>query len=112
MANLSTKVKLYLEANSKDFDTEFLANRVLVQDDSDGKGPYIKTWSVDGLSEPTADQLASYDSSGDTFLNNEKVRQTRKSAYGDTGDQLDEIYKDIDAWKARIKKVKDDNPKG
>ena len=34
-----------------------------------------------------------------------------KSAYGDIGDQLDEIYKDIDAWKTRIKKIKDDNPK-
>ena len=40
------------------------------------------------------------------------IRSTRKSAYGDIGDQLDEIYKDIDAWKARIKKIKDDNPKG
>ena len=29
----------------------------------------------------------------------------------DIGEQLDEIYKDIDAWKARIKKIKDDNPK-
>ena len=42
---------------------------------------------------------------------NEVIRATRKSAYGDIGDQLDEIYKDIDAWKARIKKIKDDNPK-
>ena len=42
---------------------------------------------------------------------NNTVRATRKAAYGDIGDQLDEIYKDMDAWKARIKKVKDDNPK-
>ena len=39
------------------------------------------------------------------------VKATRKAAYGDIGEQLDEIYKDIDAWKARIKKIKDDNPK-
>jgi hypothetical protein len=39
------------------------------------------------------------------------IRRTRKAAYGDIGNQLDEIYKDIDAWKARIKKIKDDNPK-
>jgi hypothetical protein len=32
-------------------------------------------------------------------------------AYGDIGDQLDEIYKDMDAWKTRIAKVKADNPK-
>ena len=42
---------------------------------------------------------------------NEIVKATRKKAYGDIGEQLDEIYKDIDAWKARIKKIKDDNPK-
>ena len=43
--------------------------------------------------------------------NNAVVRATRKTSYGDIGEQLDEIYKDIDAWKARIKKIKDDNPK-
>ena len=112
MAALATKVRLYLEANGKDMETEFLANRVIVLDNSDGKGPFIHTWNVDGLSEPTDSQLDSYDSAGDTFVANEKVRNTRKTAYGDIGEQLDEIYKDIDAWKARIKKIKDDNPKG
>ena len=43
--------------------------------------------------------------------NNNTIRATRKSAYGDIGEQLDEIYKDIDAWKARIKSIKDANPK-
>ena len=111
MATLATKVKLYLEANGKDMDTEFFANRVIVLDNSDGKGPFIHTWNVDGLSKPTDSQLDSYDSAGDTFVANEKVRNTRKAAYEDIGEQLDEIYKDIDAWKARIKKIKDDNPK-
>jgi len=112
MAALATKVRLYLEANGKDMDTEFLANRVIVLDNLDGKGPFIHTWNVDGLSKPTDSQLDSYDSAGDTFVANEKVRNTRKAAYGDIGEQLDEIYKDIDAWKTRIKKIKDDNPKG
>ena len=39
------------------------------------------------------------------------IKDKRKFEYGSIGDQLDEIYKDIDAWKARVKKVKDDNPK-
>ena len=39
------------------------------------------------------------------------VRSTRRIAYGDIGEQLDEIYKDIDGWKARIKSIKDANPK-
>ena len=36
----------------------------------------------------------------------------RRNAYGSWNEQLDEIYHDIDAWKARIAKVKSDNPKG
>ena len=40
-----------------------------------------------------------------------KIQFDRKTAYGNIGDQLDEIYKDIDAWKARIKSIKDANPK-
>ena len=42
---------------------------------------------------------------------NEVIRATRKTAYGNIGEQLDEIYKDIDAWKARIKSIKDANAK-
>ena len=110
MASLSTKVKLYCEANSKvaNFD---LGGNVTLQNDSDGKGDYIASWSVDGLTKPTDSQLASYDTAGNTEEKNNTVRATRKAAYGDIGDQLDEIYKDIDAWKARIKAVKDANPK-
>ena len=110
MASLSTKVKLYCEANSKIADFGPGGN-VALQDDSDGKGPYIASWSVDGLSKPTDDQLASYETAGNTEESNNLVRSKRRAAYGDIGDQLDEIYKDIDAWKARIKKIKDDNPK-
>ena len=110
MASLSTKVALYCPANSKTADFGPGGN-VTLQDDSDGKGPYIASWSVDGLDKPTDAQLASHDTAGDTEESNNAVRSTRKAAYGDIGDQLDEIYKDIDAWKARIKKIKDDNPK-
>ena len=110
MASLSTKVRLYCEANSKVANFDYGGN-VALQNDSDGKGDYIKSWSVDGLTKPTDSQLASYDTAGNTEEKNNTVRATRKAAYGDIGDQLDEIYKDIDAWKARIKAVKDANPK-
>ena len=110
MASLSTKVKLYCEANSKTADFGPGGN-VSLQDDSDGKGPYIASWSVDGLDKPTYAQLAAHDTAGDTEESNNIVRGTRRVAYGDIGDQLDEIYKDIDAWKARIKGIKDANPK-
>ena len=109
MANLSTKIKMHAAANgvaNVDFSKD-----VILQDDSDGKGPYIKEWNLD-IAQPTDSQLASYETAGNTEESNNAVRATRKIAYGNIGDQLDEIYKDIDAWKARIKKIKDDNPKG
>ena len=110
MATLSTKIKLYCEANSKVANFNDLGN-VILQNDSDGRGDYIASWSVDGLTKPTDSQLASYETAGNIEEKNSIVRATRKAAYGDIGEQLDEIYKDIDAWKARIKKIKDDNPK-
>ena len=106
--NLYWKVVKYLEANSKT-DSEFSSGNIKLQ--NDGDGDYIKTWSVDGLDKPTDEQLASYETAGNTEQKNIVVRNTRRAAYGNIGDQLDEIYKDIDAWKARIKKIKDDNPK-
>ena len=111
MAQLSTKIRLFCEANSKTANFGPDGN-ISLQDNSDGKGAYIATWSVDGLDKPTDSQLASYETAGNTKESNNNVRATRRAAYGDIGDQLDEIYKDIDAWKARIKKIKDDNPKG
>ena len=107
MAQLYTKVKKYLEANSKTWEAE----RINIELQNDTGTDYIKTWNVSGLAKPSDEQLATYNSSGTTDENNHQIRKTRKSAYGNIGDQLDEIYKDIDAWKARIKKIKDDNPK-
>jgi len=108
MAQLSTKIKLYCEANSKTVD---FTKDVLLQDDSDGKGPYIKEWNISGLAQPTADQLAAQEAAANTEEKNNEVRATRRAAYGDIGDQLDEMYKSFDDWKARIKAIKDANPK-
>ena len=107
MATLATKVKLYLAANSKTWDSE--QDNIVLQ--NDGSGDYIRTWNVSGLAKPTDSQIASYETAGNTDETNNTVRATRRVAYGDIGDQLDEIYKDIDAWKTRIKAVKDANPK-
>jgi len=72
----------------------------------------IAEWNIsDEKAQPTVEQLNALESEATKLENNNKVRTTRKQSYGDIGDQLDEIYKDIDAWKARIKKIKDDNPK-
>ena len=108
MANLSTKIKMYAAANGV-ADVDFMED-VRLQDDSDGKGAYIKEWNLD-IAQPTDAQLSAQESAANTEEANNTVRATRRAAYGDIGDQLDEIYKDIDAWKARIKSIKDANPK-
>ena len=109
MAKLNTKIKLYCEANGVS-EVDFM-NDVRLQDDSDGNGIYIKEWNLD-IAQPTEAQLAEHETSANTEENNNAVRANRKNAYGNIGEQLDEIYKDIDAWKARIKSIKDANPKG
>ena len=109
MANLSTKIKMYCDANGVS-EVDFMKD-VMLQDDSDGNGAYIKEWNL-SISQPTDAQLSAQESAADTEEANNVVRSTRRTAYGDIGEQLDEIYKDIDAWKARIKSIKDANPKG
>ena len=109
MAQLSTKIKLYAAANgvaSVDFSSD-----VMLQDDSDGKGVYIKEWNLD-IAKPTDTQLASYDTAATTAEANNVVISTRKAAYGSWEKQLEEIYDDgIASWETRITKVKTDNPK-
>ena len=108
MANLSTKIKMYCDANGVS-EVDFMKD-VMLQDDSDGNGAYIKEWNLD-IAQPTDAQLSAQESAADTEEANNVVRSTRRTAYGDIGEQLDEIYKDIDSWKARIKSIKDANPK-
>ena len=110
MAQLNTKIKLFAKANGVN-SVDFLSDVKLQDDRIDGvSSPYIKEWNLD-IAQPTAEQLATYESSAQTEENNNAIRATRKSAYGDIGEQLDEIYKDIDAWKTRIQSIKDANPK-
>ena len=104
MASLYTKTKLYIEDNSSTWDDE----KVSLQ--NDGSGDYIKTWTY-SFAKPDDSKIAEYETACNTEESNNTVRATRKAAYGNLGDQLDEIYSDIDTWKARIKKIKDDNPK-
>ena len=107
MAQLSTKIKEYLKANSVN-EVDFTSD-VLLQDD--GQGAYIKEWNISGVSKPSDSDLASYDAAATTAESNATVDATRRAAYGDIGDQLDEIYHDIDAWRTRIQGVKTANPK-
>ena len=108
MANLATKIKLY--AKSQGISNIDFTQDVKLQNDNDGKGSYIKEWNL-GISQPTSEQLNSYEDSSNISESNEQVDITRRSQYGEFGEQLDEIYHNIDNWKARIKSIKDANPK-
>ena len=108
MAQLSTKIKEYCKANGVS-DVDFMKD-VMLQDDSDGKGAYIKEWNLD-IKKPTDKQLSTYETAGNDAESNSQVDATRREAYGTWGDQLDEIYHDIEAWKTRIAGIKSNNPK-
>ena len=112
MASLSSKVKTYC-ANNGVASVDFLTD-VLLQDDSNGQGPYIKTWNVSGVAQPTDEQLNAVDSAADLEERQNAVRATRKTAYGDLGSQLDMQYWDnvngTTTWKDHVAAVKTANP--
>ena len=116
MATLNTKVKLYLEANSKVYNNEL--DNFQLRDD--GSGAYIDVWDVDGLTKPTDEQIASYETAGNTIEANQAVSKNRRKSYASIVDQLDLLYHDMTAgkldntgeWHKHIKAVKDANSKG
>tara|TARA_R100001015_G_C4521199_1_gene90146 strand:+ start:180 stop:530 length:351 start_codon:yes stop_codon:yes gene_type:complete len=115
MAQLYTKVKKYLEANSKTWDAE--QNNIVLQ--NDGSGDYIHTWNVSGLSKPSDSQIASYETAGNTQETLNGVLNKRAREYKQLKEQLDLLYHDMVAdkgdktgeWFKHIKAVKDANPK-
>ena len=112
MASLFTKTKLFLQDSSLTWDD----TKVSLQDDMvDGvSSPYIKTWNYD-IAKPTADQLASYETAGNTEEALQTILNNRATAYPTWQDQMDMQYKDLlngtTTWKDAVAKVKSDNPK-
>ena len=81
---------------------------------------YISYWSDKvEKAKPTEDQLIALKSQGDAIIKSNRARNARRKNYGNIGDQLDMLYKDLVAgkvdstgeWAKFIKKIKDDNPK-
>ena len=110
MSNLSTKVKLYLEANSKTWDDR----KVSLQNNSDGNGDFISSWSYD-IAQPTAEQIASYETAGNAAEANNVIDATRRTEYLSWDKQMEMIYKDqkngTTTFKDHCDKVRSDNPK-
>ena len=108
MAQLSTKIKEYLKANSVnevDFTTD-----VLLQDD--GQGAYIKEWNISGVTKPSDSDLSAVESAANTAEANAQVVATRLSLYGSIGEQIEYITENgLDAWQTKVAQIKADNPK-
>ena len=106
---LYTKVKLYLEANSKTWDD----TKVSLQ--NDGSGDYIKTWTYD-IAKPNDSKIAEYETAGNAAEANARIDATRRSQYGTWQEQMEMIYKDqkngTTTFKDHCDKVRSDNPKG
>ena len=112
MASLRTKVELYLNENSKTWDSE----KTNISLENDGAGDFISIWNVDGLTKPDDSQLASYETAGNTVETNAGIDATRRSQYGSWESQMEMIYKDqkngTSTFKDHCDKVRSDNPKG
>ena len=107
MAQLSTKIKSYCEANGVS-NVDFL-NDVMLQDD--GQGAYIKEWNL-AIAKPSDEQLASYEAAANTLEANAQVVANRKAAYGSLEQQIEYITENgIDAWQTKVAEIKANNPK-
>jgi hypothetical protein len=101
---ITHKGLLYLGFSKDDF---------VLQDDSDGKGVYVKEWNSD-KPQPSAEEMKT----ATDFIKAQEIAQeyayNRKADYPPIGDQLDALWKggaDADAMKIIVNQVKDKYPK-
>ena len=110
MASLSSKIKEYAKANGV-ASVDFMSD-VMLQDDSNGQGAYIKEWNIEGLEKPTDEQLATYESAANTAESNAQVIANRKAAYGSVETQIENIIeKGLEFEQNRVADIKTANPK-
>ena len=109
MASLSSKIKEYAKANGV-ASVDFMSD-VMLQDDSNGQGAYIKEWNLD-IAKPTDEQLATYESAANTAESNDQFIANRKAAYGSPEDQIQNIIeKGLEFEQNRVADIKAANPK-
>tara|TARA_R100000935_G_C2775152_1_gene139327 strand:- start:21 stop:347 length:327 start_codon:yes stop_codon:yes gene_type:complete len=108
MAQLSTKIKTYVEAAGKTVD--FTSN-VSLQDD--GNGSYIKEWNINGLAKPTEAQLNALDAQANALEASNQVIANRQAEYPSIEELVVALYDTEDklAIENKRKAVKDKYPK-
>ena len=110
MAGIDNKIKAYLKANSKTWEDE--QDNIIIQNDSDGKGTYIHTWSVDGLDKPTDEQLNAFESEATKLENNTIAVANRQTEYGNVISQIEYITENgLEAWQTKVQEIKTKYPK-
>ena len=108
MAQLSTKVILYLESKSKTFESE--KENFLIQDD--GQGPYINEWNVTGVTKPTDGELNALESDANTKEAGDDIINNRMLEYPSIQECVHAILDDdLDALQTKRAAVKAKYPK-
>ena len=104
MAQFSNKIRLYLD-REVDFHKD-----VILQDDGDGV-VYIAEWNV-AEAQPTDAQLDALDAQATTLENNNKIISIRKSLYGTSEQQIENIMENgLQSEIDRVNQIKTENPK-
>jgi len=110
MASLSKKIELYAKENGVNT-IDFLSD---VKLQNDIGTDYIKEWNLD-IPEPTAEQIASYETAANAAEANAAIDATRRTQYLSWQQQMEMIYKDqkngTTTFKDHCDKVRSDNPK-
>jgi hypothetical protein len=103
MAELSTKIKLYVNA-----DIDFKSD-VILKDE--GQGAYIDEWNLD-TTQPTQSQLDALETQADDYEFNLGQIAKRKDEYGTAESQMENIIENgLEAEQTRIQSIKDKYPK-
>jgi hypothetical protein len=104
--NLTNKIKVYLD-RTPNFNTE-----VILQDDSNNQGAYIKEWNATDKVKPTDEQLNALESEATTLENNNQAIANRQKEYGSVAKQIEFITeKGLEAWKTNVQAIKTKYPK-
>ena len=77
----------------------------LMQDDK------IVKWHSKDIKQPTEEEIKAKQAELKADYDAKKYQRDRALAYDPIPEQLDQIYHDMDGWKAKVKAVKDKYPK-
>jgi len=102
VTNLDKKIELYCA--SKSVSTVDFRVDVMLEDDGDGNGAYIKTWNLD-IDKPTDDVLNKFDAVSSIRMN--ILRSQRDKLLAETDWMGNQDYSITDAWKTYRQALRD-----